>query len=41
MQIASAIAGNADFLVTLDKKGFANSPVQVVTPAELCRLLEK
>jgi predicted nucleic acid-binding protein len=40
MQIAAAIAGAADFIVTGDKKGFANSPVTVVTPLELCEALE-
>ena len=39
MQIASAITGHADFLVTRDTVGFRRSPVKVVTPEELVALL--
>lgn len=35
LQIAAAVAGRADYLVTNDKSGFHLSPVPVVTPREL------
>jgi predicted nucleic acid-binding protein len=41
MQIAAAIAGDADCIVTSDKKGFINSPVPVITPLELCKTLSE
>ena len=36
LQIASAVAGRADYLVTCDKDGFPKSPVKVLRPRELC-----
>ncbi len=39
LQIASAVAGRADWLVTGDKGGYQKSPVKVVMPAELVGLL--
>jgi len=39
VQIASARSGKADFIVTRNKVGFTKSPVQIVTPEELCELL--
>ena len=41
LQIASAVAGRADCLVTRDKAGYRKSPVKVVSPEELCNLLAK
>lgn len=41
MQIASAVAGRADYLVTRDKDGFSKSPVKVVSPREFCRGLRE
>ena len=38
MQIASAVAGKADYLVTNDGTGFEKSPVPVVSPLELSEL---
>jgi len=35
LQIASAIEGTLDAIVTRDPSGFAHSPVRVLTPAEL------
>ena len=34
MQIAAAVAGNVDCLVTRDKTGFVNCPISVLTPSE-------
>jgi predicted nucleic acid-binding protein len=39
MQIAAAVAGRADLLVTDSKSGFGKSPVKVVSPQVACRLL--
>ncbi len=39
LQIAAAIAGRADYIVTSDKSGFKRSPVPVVTARELSRSL--
>ncbi len=39
MQIATAQAGQADFIITNDKSGFINSPIPVVTPEECLKLL--
>lgn len=39
LQIASAVAGRADYIVTNDKSGFKLSPVPVATPRELLRTL--
>ena len=41
MQIASAYKGRADYIVTHDKKGFALSPVTVLSPEECVDLLGK
>ena len=41
LQIAAAVAGRADYLVTRDKSGYQKSPVKVVSPEELCKLLAK
>jgi predicted nucleic acid-binding protein len=41
MQIASAVAGRADYLVTRDRDGFSKSPVKIVSPRELCRVLKE
>lgn len=41
LQIASAVAGSADYLVTRDKTGYDKSPVEVVNPEQLCGLLVK
>lgn len=41
MQIASAVAGRADYLVTRDKDGFSKCPVKIVSPRELCDQLKK
>ena len=40
MQIASAVAGRADYLVTRDMDGFSKSPVKIVSPRELCEELK-
>jgi predicted nucleic acid-binding protein len=37
LQAASAVAGNADWLVTRDATGFAGSPVPVLSPEEFLR----
>ena len=37
MQIASAVAGRVDYLVTRDKEGFPKSPVKILSPRELCK----
>ena len=39
LQIASAVAGKADWLVTADNAGYQNSPIKVVNPTELAELL--
>lgn len=39
MQIASAQAGKADYLLSNDTSGFINSPIPVVTPEECLKLL--
>ena len=39
LQIAAAIAGRADYIVTNDKSGFKRSPVPVATARELSRSL--
>lgn len=39
MQIAAAVVGSADLLVTDSKSGFGKSPVKVVSPAIACGLL--
>lgn len=39
MQIAAAVFGNADWLVTSDKAAYGKSPIEVVGAAELVRLL--
>lgn len=41
MQIAAAVAGRADFLVTRDATGFQKSPIRVVTAEELAEILAK
>ncbi len=41
LQIASAVAGRADWLVTRDKAGYRKSPIKVVSPEELSNLLGK
>ncbi|NET62487.1 MAG: PIN domain-containing protein [Symploca sp. SIO2E6] len=42
LQISAAVAAYADYIVTLDTKGFSKSPIPVVTPAEmLCLLRDK
>jgi predicted nucleic acid-binding protein len=41
LQISSAVAGGADYLVTSDKSGFKHSPIRVVTAKELVKLLKK
>jgi predicted nucleic acid-binding protein len=41
LQIASAVAGRADYLVTRDKADYRKSPVKAVSPEELCKLLAK
>lgn len=40
LQISSAIAGGADYLVTGDKSGFKRSPIRVVTVGELVKILK-
>lgn len=39
LQIASAVAGRADYLVTRDKSGYQKCPVKVVSPEQLCKIL--
>ncbi len=39
MQIVSAQAGKADYLLSNDKSGFVNCPIPVVTPEECIKLL--
>lgn len=39
MQIAAAMVGNADLLITDSKSGFGKSPVKVVSPTVACGLL--
>jgi len=39
MQIAAAIKGRADYIITNDKTGFAKSPIPVVTTAETLKRL--
>ena len=39
MQIASAVAGRAAYIVTNDKSGFSKSPIPVVTPGELLKVM--
>jgi len=39
LQVAAAVAGNSDFLVSRDQSGFKNSPIPVVTPEGLCDAL--
>lgn len=41
LQIASAIAGYADYIITLDAKGFRQSPIPVVSPKEMLSALNK
>lgn len=41
LQIASAVAGRADWLVTSDKTGYGESPIKLATAAELAVLLTK
>jgi predicted nucleic acid-binding protein len=41
MQIASAVAERADYLVTRDRDGFSKSPVKIVSPRELYDELKK
>ena len=39
LQIASAVEGKADCIVTNDKSGFSKSPIPVVTPEQCIELL--
>ena len=39
LQIASAVEGKADYIVSNDKSGFSNSPIPVVTPEQCVNLL--
>ncbi len=39
MQIAAAVAGNADLLITDSKSGFGKSPIKVVSPHAACGLI--
>lgn len=41
LQIASAVAGRADYLATRDKKGYEKCPINVLGPEELCEILER
>ena len=41
LQIAAAVAGNADYLVTGDKSGYRKCPIAVVDPDELAQVLAK
>lgn len=41
LQIASAVAGYADYVVTQDAKGFRQSPIAVVSPKEIVSVLSK
>jgi predicted nucleic acid-binding protein len=41
LQVASAVEAKLDAIVTRDPKGFAGSPVAVLTPAELLSRLPK
>lgn len=41
MQTASAVIGGADYFVTGDQKGFAKSPLKVVSPLECIKWLKK
>jgi len=40
LQIATAVKGNADFIVTNDKSGFTKSPIPVMTPEECAETLQ-
>jgi predicted nucleic acid-binding protein len=40
LQIASAIEGKADYIVSNDKYGFSKSPITVVTPEQCAKILE-
>ena len=35
LQIAAAVAGSADIIITNDRAGFTKSPIPVITPSEL------
>ncbi len=39
LQIAAAVAGKADYLVTSAVAGYQKSPVEVVSPEQFCKLL--
>jgi predicted nucleic acid-binding protein len=41
LQIASAVCGRADYIVTNDKSGFTKSPIPVMTPKECAKQLKK
>jgi predicted nucleic acid-binding protein len=41
LQIACAAAAKLEAIVTRDAKGFAHSPIQVLTPAELLRQITR
>lgn len=41
LQIASAVAGFADYVITLDAKGFRKSPITVMSPKEFVSALNK
>ena len=41
LQISSAVAGYADCIVTLDTKGFRQSPITVLLPKDAISLLRK
>jgi predicted nucleic acid-binding protein len=40
VQMAAAIKANVDSIVTRDSKGFSNSPIAIVSPDDLVKLLE-
>lgn len=41
LQVASAVEAKLDSIVTRDPRGFAGSPVPILTPAELLARLPK
>ncbi|MFT6181438.1 MAG: putative nucleic acid-binding protein [Akkermansiaceae bacterium] len=41
MQVAAAVAGNSDYLISRDGRGFGKCLIPVVTPEKFCDLLKK
>ncbi len=41
LQVLTAVVGNADLIISNDRKGFTKSPIEVVTPGEFLKRYSK